>query len=165
MLEQNLGARPQCSVRGNQQETTEPTRATGHIASRVIQGRGQIIQPGPTKEGEDRHQLGDWKAAILLSKQWCPSDGVLAKEYCLGGCQSKPVHFCAIQINIHYLGRSRIVLLVICVLDRLRYRTPEQPSEMYLIDSSCIKTEGIMLSKSSRLHYYPIISLSSFSLL
>lgn len=41
----------------------------------------------------------------------------------------------------HYLGRSRIVLLVMVVLDRLRYRTPGQPSEMCLMDSSC-RTEG-----------------------
>lgn len=53
--------------------------------------------------------------------------------------------------------------MVIAVLDKLRYRTPGQLSEMNLIDSSCIKTEGKLLPKSSRallfLHYLSVISL------
>jgi hypothetical protein len=54
---------------------------------------------------------------------------------------------------------------VIAVFDRLRYRTPGQPSEMYLIDSSCIrkkqKEESYQtLTGFAILHYFSIISPS-----
>lgn len=54
-----------------------------------------------------------------------------------------------------------MVLSVIVVLGRLRYRTPGQFSEMYLIDSSCIKTEGKNLIKVSQVLLFPIVSIIS----